>query len=287
MVSAKGLVYDSPGTAKLLMTHPDDAPLVLQLFGGEPEFIERAMHLCLERGFTHFDLNAGCPVRKVAKQRSGCAMMNDPDVVVAAAKAMVRLAGEGRVGVKMRLGWDAEHITFAELGRRLSGVGVGWLTLHPRTGRMGYSGRADWSRFAEFTAAVDTPVIASGDLFSAEAGARCLAETDVDGVMYARGALSNPRIFAEHGPALRGVPPDPPTGPRIAAVIRRHLDLIREHDPKANFRHFRNLIPRYVRHMTGAKALRQKVIECERFEELYAIVDEIAALDEHGLLGGT
>ncbi|WP_342667794.1 tRNA-dihydrouridine synthase family protein [Desulfocurvus vexinensis] len=273
MVSAKGLCHDSSGTADLLATTPADAPLVVQLFGSEPQYIERAVGLLLERGFGWFDLNAGCPVRKVVKTGAGAALHNDPDLLVALAGRMAALAGPGRCGVKLRRGWAAGQDNYLELGRRLADAGTAWLALHPRHARQGYSGEADWACLAALARAVDIPVIASGDLFDPEAGARCVRETGVAGVMFARGALYGPSIFARYRALLAGRELPAPAPAELAATIRRHAALAREHLRERHaLLQMRTIVPRYVRHMPGARALRARLVQCRTWDELDALV---------------
>lgn len=275
MVSAKGLCYQSPGTDDILDTTPEDAPLVVQLFGTEPEYIERAMHTLLERGYRWFDLNAGCPVRKVVKTGAGAALSRTPELLETLTRLMARIGGEGRCGVKFRRGWAAGEDNCIEVGKRLRDAGVAWLTLHPRYAKQGYSGQADWSRLSELVAAVDVPVLASGDLFSAEDGVRCVEQTGVCGVMFARGALYGPHIFSRYRALLRGETPPDRTPDELAEVIRRHAELSRRH---LRERHallkMRTIVPRYVKHMPGARALRGKMVHCRSWEELEALVTE-------------
>ena len=106
MVSAKGLVYESPGTNELLMTLPEDQPLVVQLFGAEAYFLGRAVELLRQAGYGWFDLNMGCSVSKVLRQGAGAAMLGDTENILVVARAMIEAAGRGRVGFKLRLGLD-------------------------------------------------------------------------------------------------------------------------------------------------------------------------------------
>lgn len=213
MISAKGLIYKSPGTAELFATCPEDGPVVVQLFGSEAPFMEAAAGQLRDKGFVWFDCNMGCSVPKVARTGSGAAMCKDIDNALAVAEALIRAAGRGRVGFKLRLGWDepgrspaAE--TWRVLAPALEALGAGWLTLHPRTAKQGFTGTARWEYLSELKALVSLPVIASGDLFTAEDGVRCLAETGVDTVMYARGALRDPAIFKAHLDLLAGREPE-------------------------------------------------------------------------------
>ncbi|MGE4291927.1 MAG: tRNA dihydrouridine synthase [Desulfovibrio sp.] len=269
MVSAKGLCYFNRGTTDLLRTHPDDDPLVLQLFGAEPESYERAMDESLEKGFRFFDLNAGCPVRKVAKSGAGSRLLADPDRLCRIAETMVRWAGPGRVGVKTRLGWEKGDDVFIELGRRLEDLGVAWLTLHPRYGRQLFSGSADWTRLAELKRAVSIPVVGSGDLYTAEDGVRCLRETGIDAIMFARGALFDPAIFERFHALLRGDPPPARTGEHLGEIVQRHIRLTRDLDGSERaFRKLRSFIPRYAKGLRDIRFLRSELAACETWEAL-------------------
>ncbi|MBG0778044.1 MAG: tRNA-dihydrouridine synthase family protein [Desulfovibrionaceae bacterium] len=283
MISAKGLIYDSPGTGPLLRTAPGDAPLVAQLFGPAPEILERGLALLLERcgeqAFAGFDLNAGCSVPKVVKTGSGAALLKDVDNLVAVARAMVRAldrAAPAPVGVKFRLGWQAGQEVWLDLGRRLADAGVAWLTLHPRTARQGFSGVADWTALARLKRAVAIPVLASGDLFTAEDAVRCVRETGVDGVLFARGALRNPAIFSEFKHLLAtGSPPPPRSSAALLEMVRAHLRLSEEHDGRhAALLKMRTVIPRYVKDMPGAGALRKAMTSCTSYMECERLVVE-------------
>lgn len=275
MVSAKGLIYHSPGTRDLLATIPEDQPLVVQLFGCDADIMMRAMEPLLEEGVTHFDLNMGCSVPKVAKTGCGSAMLRDTENALRVAKAMLSMAGAGNVGFKFRLGWDANNEVWLDVGKALADLGAGWLTLHPRFARQGFSGEARWSALRELASAVSTPVIASGDIFTAADGVRCIQETGVSTVMYARGAMNDPGVFDAHKALLTGKPDPGYTPERIHALILRHAELAKQYAPgRAALLKMRTFVPRYVRHMPGARALRQHLASCFEWEML----DDVLAL---------
>ncbi|MDL2271833.1 tRNA-dihydrouridine synthase family protein, partial [Desulfovibrio sp. OttesenSCG-928-I05] len=173
---------------------PQDRPLVVQLFGSEAPFLEKAVRTLAERGYQWFDLNMGCSVPKVGKSGSGSAMLRDIPNALAVARAMINAAGPGKVGFKLRLGWQQGEEVYLDLARRLEELGAGWVTLHPRYARQKFSGTADWSHTARLKEALSIPVIAGGDLFTARDAVRCLEETGADSVMFARGALNNPAV---------------------------------------------------------------------------------------------
>ncbi|GAB7023661.1 hypothetical protein JCM12178A_22190 [Salidesulfovibrio brasiliensis] len=281
MVSVKGLYYESPGTVRLMDTCPEDDPMVLQLFGSEPELYRPVMESLVEKGYRNYDLNAGCPVRKVLKSGSGVALMKDPDRLVSIARVMVEKASAhplgGRVGVKFRLGFERGEDTFVDLARRLEDIGVDWVTMHPRYGKQVFTGSADWSRLAELKQAVTIPVIGSGDLYTAADGVRCLQETGIDAIMFARGAMHDPAIFNRFRTLMAGKTPEPMDGERLAALVREHITITKEYDGSSrSFRKVRSILPRYAKGLEGIRNFRNRVTRCETWEELDEAVAEIA-----------
>ncbi len=281
MVSVKGLVYGGHATERLCDTHIEDTPLVLQLFGSDPDSYGPAMDSIMVRdNYHYFDLNAGCPVRKVTKTGAGSRLLSDVNLLYKIAKVMVERAGPGRVGVKTRLGWEKNDDIFIEVGQRLQEIGVAWLTLHPRYGRQMFMGEADWSKLAQLKKAVDIPVIASGDLYTAEDGLRCLEQTGVDAIMFARGALYDPSIFARFDALLAGTPLPPRTGKQLAATVRQHIEYTRDYNGShKSFRHIRSLIPRYAKGLKDIRSLRQRLLACTDWKELLKEVGHIAELE--------
>lgn len=275
MVSAKGLVYHSPGTAELLASLPEDQPLVVQLFGAEATFLAQSVNLLREAGYGWFDLNMGCSVPKVLKQKAGAAMLGDVENALDVARAMIAAAEPGHVGFKLRLGLDDDRQVWRELALRLQDAGAGWLTLHPRTARQGFGGEARHEALAELAPQLSIPLLASGDLFSAEDGLRVQTATGVSGVMYARGALHDPTIFAAHLALQRGETPPPVTPRRLRAVIDRHISLSRRHcTDDAVLWKMRSVVPRYVKHLPGARALRHALCQCTDWDALRDILEE-------------
>lgn len=274
MISAKGLVYQSSGTSDLLKTLPQDQPLVVQLFGAEPPFLAQAVRLLREAGFGWFDLNVGCSVPKVLRQKAGAALLGQEDLLLEIAHAMLDAAGPGRVGFKLRLGVDDARPVLPDLALRLEDAGAGWLTLHPRTARQGFGGHARTEELTRLAPRLSIPLLASGDLFTAADGLRCLRQCGVRGVMYARGAMSNPAIFADHAVLLAGGAPLPPDAARTRAMILRHMELAREHGcGQAAVWKMRSAAPRYIRAVPGARALRQALCRCKDWQETEEALD--------------
>lgn len=306
MVSAKGLVYgarsrkgSSPSDDLLLTTPPvgtlpdgfpaqgtADSPLVVQLFGEDPDFLGEAASMLADRGFEYFDLNLGCSVPKVIKTGAGAALARDINSAAAAARAMIR-ASEGRVGFKIRLGWSREEENYLELAKALENEGAAWITLHPRYSRQGFTGRADWAALDKLKKNVNIPVIASGDLFDAASAARCLRESGVDALMFARGALNNPGIFKELLEVLENGGREyslAEKAGRLEALALRHAELARampgqpprkkrgEARPDGSLLKMRGAIPRYIKEMPGSRAFRVALSACRDWDEFYALV---------------
>lgn len=284
MVSVKGLAFKNSGTRRLLATCPEDDPMVLQLFGSEKEYFEPVMEKLIFMGYRNYDLNSGCPVRKVLKSGSGVKLMEDPDKLVRLAEIMVRKAAEhpqgGRVGVKFRLGFNKGEDTYIELAKRLEDVGVDWVTLHPRYGKQMFAGQADWPKLALLKQSVTIPVVGSGDLFTAEDGVRCIEETGIDAIMFARGALYDPSIFDRYVALRQGCPLPPRDGAALAAIVRQHISLTRQYEGDGrSFRKIRSIIPRYAKGLKGIRALRGSLLQCKDWEELEQAAAVIADLE--------
>lgn len=282
MVSARGLLYENPATGDLLASIPADQPLVVQLFGAEPEIMAEAVTRLKKAGYSYFDCNFGCPVRKVMRQKAGAALLDEPGAALAIARAMLKAAKkdspQNMVGFKLRTGVVAGRPVLPDLALRLEDAGADWLALHPRWASQGYAGRADWNVLAKLAPRLSIPLLASGDMESAERGHACIAQTGASGVMYARGALRNPSIFNNHLSLAAGRPPEPFTPGLLRKMMSRHIALSREYDSTGRaFYKIRSLLPRYIRVFPGASDARKDLCACQGWEELASLADNIAA----------
>jgi tRNA-dihydrouridine synthase B len=205
----------------------------------------------------------------VVKTGAGAALMENPALLAESAGAMVRAAGQGKVGVKMRLGSMPGRETFIEAAARLRDAGAAWLTLHPRHASQGYSGTADWSSIRELTSATDLPVIASGDLMTAEQADRCLGETGASAVMFARGALRDPAVFRRLRELRAGIPPQPRSAGEIIELVLRHAELARTHAPgRRALLKMRTAVPKYVKGFQEASIMRKELVRIDSWREL-------------------
>lgn len=224
MVSAKALCYQDKKTLPIMELGSGEHPAAVQIFGSDPACMEEAAAIVAERsGADVIDINMGCPVPKVANNGDGSGLMRDPEKAVRVAEAVLRGAGGRPVTVKMRLGWDKGSINCVELAKAMEQAGVSAVAVHGRTRSQMYSGTANWDYIRAVKQALTIPVIANGDVFSAEDAVRILKVTGADMVMIARGCFGNPWLFQQAKAALEGKPvPDlPPLAQRCDTAVRQ------------------------------------------------------------------
>lgn len=196
MVSSHGIVHDNVRTAAMLATDRDGGPLSIQLFGAKPDVMAEAARRAADAGADLLDINMGCPVKKVCKTGAGAALLTDPDVGARVVEAMVG-AVDIPVTVKMRRGMTPQTADPVGAARAFIAAGASAIFFHPRTASEEYTGRADHTHTAELVAAVDVPVIASGDIDTPNEALRLVEEVGATAVAVGRPALGNPWLFRE------------------------------------------------------------------------------------------
>ena len=275
MVSAEGLARGGARTRALLARAPEEEFWAVQLFGADPRAAAAAARALEPLRPTVVDLNCGCSVPKVLKSGAGAALLRTPARIGELVHAL-RQETEAPVTVKLRSGWDPGSLNYLETAGAAVAAGAAAVCLHPRTRSQGFTGRADWSQIAELKRRLAVPVFGSGDLFGAEEAARMVRETGCDAVMFARGALGNPFVFAEAGRLFAGLPPAlPPTpGERLSAGLRQLETAVQLHGERTACREMRKHFCAYTRGLAGGAFLRSRVVAAETAADYRRLVAE-------------
>lgn len=263
MVSAEAIQRNSPKTWNLASFREEERPVAIQLFSHDPDALADAARRLEKLTPDAFDLNFGCPVKKVVRRGAGAGFLEDLDRLSIAVRRVAR-STQRPVTVKLRSGPAADRITAVEAARRAEDEGAGAVTVHARTTRQGFKGRADWEVIARVKEAVKIPVIGNGDVYCADDMRRMLDQTGCDGVMIGRGALGNPWIFAECKDALFGKLWSSPDPEQRWEVIEEHLkNTYADKGERPGVRELRKHLGWYSRGLIGAAHFRAVVFRLE------------------------
>ncbi len=234
MVSDKAIFYGSKKTIDMLEMDEIERPISQQIFGSDKEsFVYAAKYIYEHMKPDIIDINMGCPVPKVAlRSQAGSALLKNPDKVKEIVKA-VAASVPIPVTVKIRSGWDSNHINAVEIAKICEEAGAAAITVHGRTRAQGYSGTSDWNIIKEVKKNVSIPVIGNGDIKSCFDAKRMIEETSCDAVMIGRGVLGNPWLIKECVDYLeKGILPKEVTKQEKFDMIRKHLSYLLELKPE-------------------------------------------------------
>lgn len=276
MVSGRALVYRDRKTASLLRAEPNDAPYGVQLFGDDPEIMGQAAALIEGEQFDFVDINMGCPAPKIVSAGAGSKLMLDPELC---GRIVEQVAAHTTrpVTVKMRKGWDADHVTAVECARACAQAGAAAIAVHARTRAEMYTPGIDLDIIAAVKQAVAVPVLGNGDIHTPEDAVEMVRRTGCDGVMIARAALGDPWLFERVNAALEGTPApkEPNLQARMNALRRQVEQMVEEKGEYVAMPQARAQAMHYMKGLKGAASLRKICCELTRLEDLDRLIEAV------------
>ena len=277
MVSAKGIVYNSEKTLRLLDSKEEEKPLSIQIFGSCPSSMQEAALFIQEQGKADvIDINFGCSVKKVVKTGAGVALMKDfekaRNVIMAVRKAI-----SVPLTIKIRSGWDNSGFQAFKIAEVAEECGVDGIVLHPRTAGQGFKGKADWSLITRLKERVSIPVIGNGDIQNAEQGLLMLKETGCDAVMIGRAALKNPFIFSQIQALAEQKKYNEVRADDMFSVMKKLVQYYSEYyDDKHASRILRGRLAWFIKGLPNAGHFREKLSQINSCDQAIELIQEFS-----------
>ena len=276
MVSDKAIAFNNEKTLKMLKMSDEERPIAQQIFGSDKESfvtaakrVEEVMHPDI------IDINMGCPVPKVAlRAQAGSALLKDIPKIKEIVSAVVNSVSVP-VTVKIRSGWDENHVNAVEVAKAVEEAGASAIAIHARTRSQGYSGKANWDIIKDVKEAVSIAVIGNGDVVSVEDFKNMMEYTSCDAVMIGRGCIGNPWLINDCVNAYNNKPLKEVTIKDRIEMIKRHLSmLIEDTNEKVAILEMRTHLMYYFKYLLNSKPYKVKLCQAKNQKEVVAILDD-------------
>lgn len=275
MVSSKGMFYNDEKTKQLMNINDAERPVAVQIFGSDATIMSETAKKVSEEADI-IDINMGCPAPKVTKNLDGSKLMLHPELVDEITKMVVKTSSVP-VTIKIRKGWDDEHVNAVEVAQIAEKNGVSAITVHGRTREQFYTGKADLDIIKKVKEAVNIPVIGNGDIVDGESAKKMFHETGCDAIMIGRGSNGNPWFFKEVIEYLEnGIELPKPTLEERKQMILRHLKMLAEYKGEYTaIREMRKQIAWYIKGIENAATIRNEINQIEDLNELVGKIKQI------------
>ena len=276
MVSCKGLVQGSRKSAELMEIGPLEMTSAIHLFGDDPEPMARAAELAQQYSPAWLDINMGCPAPKIAGNRSGSALMLEPDRAESIIRA-VKEASSIPVTVKFRKGWDDSHINAVEFAQMAEAAGADAVTVHGRTRQQMYAPPVDWEIIRQVKNAVSIPVIGNGDVVSPETAKALYETTGCDLIMIGLGALGAPWLFRQVRQYLQtgAYEPTPPLEKRMELMVEQMTLAVQYKGERVTSHEARKHCGWYISGVRGAAQLRRRAGELQTLDDIKRLAEDV------------
>ena len=285
-VSADGIIRENVRTLEMIHFTDEERPIGIQIFGNDPEVMSKATDY-INKNFKPdiIDINYGCPVPKVTKRGGGSAALKDLCLMDDITCAVIEAANNTPVTIKMRAGWDRDSIIIPEAGIRLEKFGVKAITLHPRTTKQKYTGKANWELIKTLKQSINIPVIGNGDVTNITDIQKMFEYTGCDGVMIARAAQGNPWIFDQAKSLFdKNYKPKTTSLVSIASMCKEHFKLlVNDKGNSTGMNLMRKHFSNYLKGFPKASIFRQKLVTADSYKNM---VLELKAFENYALSSG-